>query len=176
MAMASKHARNFKDLTGQTFAEGNLRVLGLFGLTANSKSVWLCECFCGVIKPIAIDALKQPTRRSCGCLNRQIAAETAKKSKPGTVHGHGSRGNHSPTFNSWAAMVQRCTNPNAPNYPRYGEWGVKVCPEWVTFEGFLSSMGERPEGTTLGRILDMGELRTWECILADPAGTNTCPA
>jgi len=31
-----------------------------------------------------------------------------------------------------------------------------VAPEWITFEGFIGSMGERPEGTTLGRILDMG--------------------
>jgi hypothetical protein len=27
---------------------------------------------------------------------------------------------------------------------------------WLTFEGFITSMGERPEGTTLGRILDLG--------------------
>ena len=33
---------------------------------------------------------------------------------------------------------------------------VLVCPEWMTFEGFLSSMGPRRAGTTLGRILDMG--------------------
>jgi hypothetical protein len=53
-------------------------------------------------------------------------------------------------------MKARCTNPETKNYHRYGGVGVTVAPEWMTFLGFLASMGERPKGTTLGRILDMG--------------------
>jgi hypothetical protein len=52
-------------------------------------------------------------------------------------------------------MIQRCTNPNQKSYSQYGGAGVKVCHEWMTFAGFLASMGERPEGTSLGRVLDM---------------------
>lgn len=53
-------------------------------------------------------------------------------------------------------MIQRCTNPNNPRYTVYGGVGIVVAPEWMAFEGFLASMGQRPEETTLGRILDIG--------------------
>jgi hypothetical protein len=53
-------------------------------------------------------------------------------------------------------MRARCTNPKNTGYAIYGGAGVAIAREWMTFEGFLASMGERPEGTSLGRILDMG--------------------
>src|SRR5580704_217837 len=59
-------------------------------------------------------------------------------------HGHKRRGNASLTYVSWEMMIQRCTNPKARGYQRYGGSGVKVAPEWMTFDGFLQSMGERP--------------------------------
>jgi hypothetical protein len=34
-------------------------------------------------------------------------------------------------------MIQRCTNPNAKNYERYGGRGIGVCDEWQTdFKSF----------------------------------------
>ena len=53
-------------------------------------------------------------------------------------------------------MIQRCTNPKAPNYYLYGGAGVKVYERWLMFENFLDDLGGRPVGTTIGRILDMG--------------------
>lgn len=61
-------------------------------------------------------------------------------------------GNKTPTYRSWKAMIQRCTNPNAINYANYGGRGVTVAPEWRSFQQFLADMGERPEGTSLDRI------------------------
>lgn len=58
---------------------------------------------------------------------------------------------HSRTFKSWESMLQRCTNPNAPDYPRYGGAGITVCERWRKFENFYADMGERPEGTTIDR-------------------------
>lgn len=63
---------------------------------------------------------------------------------------HGLSG--TPTYNSWAAMLQRCQNPKATKYPAYGAAGVTVCPQWQTFEGFYNDMGERPACTTIDRI------------------------
>jgi hypothetical protein len=53
---------------------------------------------------------------------------------------------------TWAAMKQRCHNPNDASYPRYGARGVFVCDEWRhSFSRFLADMGERPAGLTLDR-------------------------
>lgn len=67
-------------------------------------------------------------------------------------HGHTTKTRQSRTYNSWAAMLQRCTNPSATKYSRYGAMGITVCDEWRSFDVFLSDMGERPEGMTLDRI------------------------
>ena len=48
-------------------------------------------------------------------------------------------------------MIQRCTNPNATEYPNYGARGIKVCARWRSFENFVSDMGLRPDGMTLDR-------------------------
>ena len=53
-------------------------------------------------------------------------------------------------------MMNRCSYPSAPNWAAYGGAGVTVSPEWRGFEDFLASLGERPKGTTIGRVLDMG--------------------
>ena len=81
-----------------------------------------------------------------------LIAETPKYRK----HGHtvGPRGNTviSRTYGTWRAMIQRCTNPNAINYERYGALGVTVCQRWRKFANFLEDMGERPANRTLDRI------------------------
>jgi DNA-binding CsgD family transcriptional regulator len=78
------------------------------------------------------------------------------------VHGYtGSR-----TYRSWVSMWSRCTNPNATDYERYGgaDPPVRVCERWRKFENFLADMGERPEGTTLGRLADTGSYEPGNCF------------
>jgi hypothetical protein len=61
-------------------------------------------------------------------------------------------------------MVQRTTNPNNTYWKHYGGSGVKVCERWLnSFEAFLEDMGERPAGTTLGRLLDSGDYEPGNC-------------
>jgi len=71
-------------------------------------------------------------------------------------HGHtrGARGAtvRTPTYNSWRAMVSRCTCETDTAYPNYGGKGVTVCDRWRTFANFIEDMGERPPGKTLDRI------------------------
>lgn len=58
-----------------------------------------------------------------------------------------------PTYHTWNAMIQRCTNAKHPAYKNYGGRGVTVCKRWKgCFANFLEDMGERPEGLTLDRI------------------------
>src|SRR5258706_15143171 len=64
---------------------------------------------------------------------------------------HGMAG--TPTYNSWMLMIQRCTNPKATGYAKYGGKNIKVCERWLhSFANFYADMGERPEGKTIHRI------------------------
>lgn len=56
-----------------------------------------------------------------------------------------------PTYNIWALMLQRCGNPKAANYTRYGGRGIRVCERWRKFDGFLADMGLCPAGLMLER-------------------------
>ena len=66
-------------------------------------------------------------------------------------HGHTTHTSSSPTYKSWHMMLQRCTNPNYPQYADYGGRGITVCKRWRVFKNFLDDMGVRPEGLTLDR-------------------------
>lgn len=50
-----------------------------------------------------------------------------------------------PGYHIWAAMIQRCTNPNCAAFPHYGGRGIEVCPRWrASFAAFAEDIGERP--------------------------------
>jgi hypothetical protein len=73
--------------------------------------------------------------------------------KGGLKHGHTKHGGErTPTYSSWSNMMSRCYQPSYPRKEHYSEKGIKVCKRWHSFENFLDDMGERPDGTTLGRI------------------------
>jgi len=70
-------------------------------------------------------------------------------------------------------MVKRCTNPNNKDWLHYGgaNLPVTVCDRWHSangFENFLSDMGERPAGTTLGRFGDVGDYEPDNCAWQTP--------
>lgn len=131
----------FKDLSGRSF--GAWLVLSYAG-TDGSGATWMCVCECGTERSVKASSLLGGRSTACGC-TRDVA-------KWATHHGHQRGGKQSPTYQTWRAMLRRCSDPGHPSYLNYGGRGVGVCDEWKTFERFLSDMGERPEGTWLDRI------------------------
>lgn len=101
-----------------------------------------CECKCGEFLSVAGNNLRKNTVLSCGCFRREVK----------TKHGHTPTNKPaSRTYNSWANMLQRCTNKKRPDFADYGGRGILVCDDWLTFKHFLNDMGERPLGTSIDR-------------------------
>jgi hypothetical protein len=152
------------DLIGRQFG----RLIVLRRATNNSRggTRWVCKCGCDKEITVEGDNLKSGNTQSCGCLQQErrqeimFAFHQRNHGKPGPAFKHGHRGRKSsPTYLSWSAMKQRCLDPNAEKYPKYGALGVTVCDRWLGedgFKNFLTDLGERPEGTTLGRFGDVG--------------------
>lgn len=76
-----------------------------------------------------------------------------------TTHGM----KNTPTYTSWCAMKQRCTNSKRPSYNYYGGRGITYCERWKDFNNFLADMGVRPEGTSLDRIDSNGNYEPDNC-------------
>ena len=68
-----------------------------------------------------------------------------------------------PTYRSWAGIIQRCTNPRLKNYANYGGRGIIVCERWRTFRLFLEDMGIAPVGTSIDRIDNDGNYEPGNC-------------
>jgi len=50
-----------------------------------------------------------------------------------------------PSYWSYVAMLQRCTNPKHEHYADYGGRGITVCERWqASFDDFDADMGARP--------------------------------
>ena len=95
---------------------------------------WLCKCDCGSLKNVRGTHLDAGKSCSCGCIKSGLLSKAA------TTHGM----SHTPTYQSWTHMLDRCRNPRHHAYSRYGGSGIVVCDEWLRFETFLNDMGERP--------------------------------
>lgn len=58
-----------------------------------------------------------------------------------TRHGMSRR----PEYQIWAGIKDRCLNPKATSYPRYGARGITICERWrLSFTDFLADVGDRP--------------------------------
>lgn len=58
----------YKDLTGQTFGDGRLKVL--HKAPSGRRIQWVCQCECGNTCVVRGDYLKSGAVKSCGCIGR----------------------------------------------------------------------------------------------------------
>lgn len=105
----------------------------------NGGTKWPYTCDCGYQGVSWAETFKRQPNFTCPECRKKVIAEAR------TVHGY-ARKSRSPIYRIWGAMISRCTNPNHKSYADYGGRGITVCEEWMDFQGFLNSFGDRPEG------------------------------
>lgn len=117
------------DLTGMTF--NRLTVIREADTSVHKKNhhvKWLCKCECGNYTEVVSSALKSGRVGSCGCYHSDRVIETHTK--------HGLSNTRIKSI--YSGMIQRCYNPNAPRYDRYGARGIKICDEWLGENGLVN--------------------------------------
>ena len=111
---------------------------------------WICRCDCGNEVIVRSDGLQSGHTKSCGCFNKRRTTHGKSKTK---------------LFKVWTEMKQRCFNPNAEEYDRYGGRGITVCEEWKSFEPFYewAVANGYAEGLQIDRIDNDGDYCPENC-------------
>ena len=134
-----------------------LRVDAVVKRTKGGKEVkcFSCLCDCGNNTEVIAEKVVRGKTLSCGCYG--VKARKAARS----THGM----SDTPIYFVWAAMKDRCNNPNNPSYYRYGGRGIAVCDEWMeSFENFFSDMGKSfMKGLELDRADNDGHYTKYNC-------------
>jgi hypothetical protein len=121
------------NIAGQRFK--HLTVLEL-DYNDKGKIYWKCKCDCGKIVSVLSGRLRNGSKVSCGCMNKNCIT--------------GDR--NTPEYGIWKAFRRACADPKHKSYNIYGAKGIAVCNRWKIFKNFIADMGRRPEGMVLARI------------------------
>lgn len=89
-----------------------------------------CVCECGGSLVVHLSSLRTGATKSCGCLRSELSRVRQ------STHGLSS----SRFYKIWLKMRERCHDPHAINYERYGALGIRVCERWQKFEHFRDDM------------------------------------
>ena len=150
----------------------------------HGSKIWAFQCDCGKVKVTQLASYKQEKTKSCGCLQKEKSAASAKErassvakeSKPNPrckdkkkVIKFIPKANHlHPEYYVHSVMKQRCQNKNSRDYPQYGGRGISVCESWFSFENFINDMGFRPSSKhSIDRIDPDGNYEPSNCRWTD---------
>lgn len=116
----------------------------------------ILRCDCGVTYEAQLRYLSNGQVRSCGCLQRDSAADQFEQVRQlGIEAGRKHDMCSHPLYGTWNGMMARCYNTKVPAYRIYGGQGVLVCDEWHDVAAFIAwieaNLGQRSAGMTLDR-------------------------
>lgn len=117
IALRKEQFMKHEDLAGKKF--GRWTTIKYVG-----GSKWLCQCECGTKKQVRTSELKNGNSKSCGCLHKEVVAETGKNSRIYKREYKRLR----QIFNS---MKLRCYNNKSNRYKIYRKRGISICDEWL---------------------------------------------
>lgn len=123
-----KGGRSIEEINGVIPKESRLTAIDFVGYYKNTKhktANFICSC--GVKKELAVYLVTSGNTKSCGCYGIEKMNSPHKYSI--TIK---------KLRNCYTDMIQRCYNPQCPNYKIYGGRGVIVCDEWRnSYQSFL---------------------------------------
>lgn len=145
LALDTSHPFRGQSKVGKTF--GRLTVKRFAGVrrqpNGNPVSYWECECVDGNIIVVSGGALESGNTKSCGCLQKELAAKR--------ITTHGGCGHR--LYGVWHNILQRCNNPKSTLFEYYGGRGIKVSVSWEDFWEFVKDMdGTYRPGLTIERL------------------------
>lgn len=136
--------RRASDITGNTY--NRLTAIRYLHTSECGNVMWEFRCECGTLTVVVKYAVINGRIRSCGCIRKERCKTL------NYIHGHTANHTTSATWRSWCSMMQRCGESRPKFFKHYKGKGITVCDRWLSFNNFLSDMGERPPNTTLDRI------------------------
>jgi len=144
-----------EDLTSKKF--GRLLVIRFHGYKKGYGPLWECICDCGQRTIVSAGHLRSGHTSSCGCLAKEVRTKHSRS--------------RTKLYRVWQGIKQRCLNPNASRYERYGGRGIKICKEWENdFSCFYKDMSpDYREGLQIDRIDNKGDYCKANCRWVKPS-------